>query len=63
VTSRWGFLVLITPADRTLRWSELRHQVKGVSEKMLAQSLDTLEADGLVHRNAYPEIPRDWSTR
>jgi len=57
VTSRWGFLVLIALADRTLRWSELRREVEGVSEKMLAQCLDTLEADGLVHRNAYPEIP------
>jgi DNA-binding HxlR family transcriptional regulator len=57
VTSRWGFLVIVALAGRTLRWSELRREVEGVSEKMLAQSLDDLEADGLVLRTAYPEIP------
>ena len=44
-------------SERTLRWSELRRQVEGVSEKMLAQTLQTLEGDGLVHREAHPVIP------
>lgn len=57
VTSTWGVLVLAALADRTLRWSELRRTVQGVSEKMLAQTLRTLEADGLVHREARPVIP------
>jgi DNA-binding HxlR family transcriptional regulator len=57
VTSKWGVLVLVALADRTLRWSELRRVVQGVSEKMLAQTLQTLERDGLVHREARPVIP------
>ena len=57
VTSKWGVLVLVALADRTLRWSELRRTVQGVSEKMLAQTLQTLERDGLVHREARPVIP------
>ena len=57
VTSKWGVLVLVSLAETTLRWSELRRRVQGVSEKMLAQTLRTLEADGFVHRDAQPEIP------
>ena len=57
VTSRWGLLVLVALAGRTLRWGELRRAVQGVSEKMLAQTLQTLERDGLVHREALPVIP------
>ncbi|MEV0476382.1 winged helix-turn-helix transcriptional regulator [Streptomyces prunicolor] len=60
VTSRWGVLVLIELLDRPYRFSELRRaigQVRQVSEKMLAQTLQTLERDGLVHRDAKPVIP------
>jgi len=57
VTSKWGVLVLVALADRTLRWGQLRRTVEGVSEKMLAQTLQTLEGDGLVHREALPVIP------
>ena len=39
------------------RWSELRRRAEGVSEKMLAQTLKTLENDGLVLRRAQPVIP------
>ncbi|GAA4784330.1 helix-turn-helix domain-containing protein [Streptomyces ziwulingensis] len=61
VTSRWGVLVLIALLDRTHRFGELRRAVSGVgrpvSEKMLTQTLQTLERDGLVHRDAKPVIP------
>jgi DNA-binding HxlR family transcriptional regulator len=57
VTSRWGVLVLIALRERGYRFSELRRQVAGVSEKMLAQTLQTLERDGFVHREAHPVIP------
>ena len=57
VMSKWGFLVLVALAGRTLRWGELRRTVEGVSEKMLAQTLQTLERDGLVHREVYREVP------
>jgi len=57
VTSKWGVLVLLALADGTHRWGELRRVVEGISEKMLAQTLRTLEKDGIVLRTAYPEIP------
>ena len=57
VTSKWGVLVLVALCDRTMRWSELRRSVEGVSENMLAQTLQTLERDRLVHREAPPVIP------
>ncbi|GGW16930.1 winged helix-turn-helix transcriptional regulator [Streptomyces capoamus] len=57
VTSRWGVLVLIRLLDRPYRFSELRRAIGRVSEKMLTQTLQTLERDGLVHRDAKPVIP------
>ncbi|MBT0770907.1 helix-turn-helix transcriptional regulator [Kineosporia sp. J2-2] len=57
ITSKWGVLILVGLSGRTLRWGELRRVVQGISEKMLAQSLKTLEADGLVRREALPVIP------
>ncbi|MFI7586730.1 winged helix-turn-helix transcriptional regulator [Spongisporangium articulatum] len=57
VTSKWGVLVLVALSHGTLRWGQLRRAVQGVSEKMLAQTLQTLERDGLVHREALPVIP------
>jgi len=41
----------------TLRFGEVRRAVGGVSEKMLAQTLQVLESDGFVDRKAWPEIP------
>lgn len=57
VTSRWGVLVLLELLERPYRFSELRRTIGRVSEKMLAQTLQTLERDGLVHRDAKPVIP------
>ncbi|MCF3133081.1 winged helix-turn-helix transcriptional regulator [Streptomyces olivochromogenes] len=60
VTSRWGVLVLIRLLDRSYRFSELRRaiaEIAPVSEKMLTQTLQILERDGLVHRDAKPVIP------
>ncbi|MFC8665950.1 MULTISPECIES: winged helix-turn-helix transcriptional regulator [Streptomyces] len=57
VTSRWGVLVLIELLDRPYRFSELRRAIGRVSEKMLTQTLQTLERDGLVNRDAKPVIP------
>jgi DNA-binding HxlR family transcriptional regulator len=57
VTSKWGVLVLIALSHHTLRWGELRREIEGISEKMLAQTLRVLEADGFVHRDAQPTIP------
>src|ERR1051325_6431915 len=57
VTSRWGVLVLLALEERSFRFSELRRAIGRVSEKMLTQTLQTLERDGLVHRDAKPVIP------
>jgi DNA-binding HxlR family transcriptional regulator len=57
VTSKWGVLVLVALSEGTLRWGELRRRVQGISEKMLAQTLRTLERDGFVRREAQPVIP------
>ncbi len=57
VTSRWGVLILIALQDGTLRFSDVRRKVAGVSERMLAQTLKALEADGFVERKAYPVVP------
>lgn len=57
VTSRWGVLVLIALQDQTLRFSELRRIIGDVSEKMLSQTLKTLENDGFVHRKPFNVVP------
>jgi DNA-binding HxlR family transcriptional regulator len=57
VTSRWGVLVLVALLDGTQRFSALRRKIAGVSEKMLAQTLQTLEADGFVMRHDHQVVP------
>jgi len=57
VTGRWGGLVLMALQGGTLRYSELRARIDGISEKMLAQTLRDLEHDGLVLRRQHAEVP------
>lgn len=57
LTSRWGVLVLLVLETRTHRFAELRRAVGGVSERMLAQTLQWLEGDGLVLRQAFDVVP------
>lgn len=58
VCSQWGTLALIALREgEVMRFSELRRKLGGVSEKMLAQSLQALVADGFVNRKAYPVVP------
>jgi DNA-binding HxlR family transcriptional regulator len=57
ITSRWGVLILVALSSGTMRWGELRRWAQGISEKMLAQTLRTLEADGLVLREQRPVVP------
>lgn len=57
VTSRWGVLVLVALLAGTHRFSGLRRKVNGISEKMLAQTLQWLESDGFIDRIAYPVVP------
>ena len=57
LTGRWAVLVLIALEDQTLRFAELRRKVGGVSDRMLTQTLQTLEADGFVQRHARNVVP------
>ncbi|MGC4935063.1 winged helix-turn-helix transcriptional regulator [Gordonia sp. DT30] len=57
VTSRWGVLALAALAEGDLRFSSLRRRVDGVSERMLSQTLQTLERDGFVTRTVLQSIP------
>ncbi len=57
VTSRWGVLVLVALREGTHRFSDLRRRIGGVSEKMLAQTLQQLEQDGFVDRVSHPVVP------
>jgi len=57
VTGRWGVLLLVALMDGSQRFGELRRRVGGISEKMLAQTLQWLEQDGFVQRIALPVVP------
>lgn len=57
LTSRWGVLVMVVLSRGTHRFSALRRQIGGVSERMLAQTLQNLEADGMVRRVAHDVVP------
>jgi DNA-binding HxlR family transcriptional regulator len=57
MTSRWGVLVLLVLETGTHRFSELRRAVQGVSERMLAQTLQWLQNDGLVDRVPLDVVP------
>lgn len=57
LTSRWGTLVMLALATGPHRFSALRRRVAGISERMLAQTLQELEADGFVLRVALPVVP------
>ena len=57
VCSRWGVLVLVVLLDGMHRFSELRRKIGGVSEKMLSQTLQSLEQDGFIDRKALPVVP------
>jgi DNA-binding HxlR family transcriptional regulator len=50
-------IVLMALEDGTLRFSELKRKVEGVSQKMLTQTLRGLERDGLVTREVFPTVP------
>lgn len=57
LTGRWGMLVLWSLAEGPQRFSGLRRQIGGISERMLAQTLQGLETDGLVRRHDFGTVP------
>jgi DNA-binding HxlR family transcriptional regulator len=57
VAGKWAVLALLALDEGGYRFNALRRRVQGVSEKMLAQTLQTLERDGLVEREVVTTIP------
>jgi DNA-binding HxlR family transcriptional regulator len=57
VTGRWGVLILAALAEGTYRFNALRRRVDGVSERMLSQTLQNLERDGMLTRTVVEAIP------
>ena len=55
--SKWSGLIVRCLSQDTMRYSELRRSIGGISQKMLTQTLRELEADGLVDRKVHPVVP------
>lgn len=57
IGSKWKLLILRNLMQRPWRFNELRKDLEGISQKVLTDSLRSLEADGIVARAVYPEVP------
>lgn len=57
IADKWAVLVLGLLADGPVRFNRLRRSIDGLSQKMLSQTLKSLERDGLVHRRAIATVP------
>lgn len=57
VADKWSLLVIALLERRTLRFTELRRTIDGISQRMLTVTLRQLERDGLVSRTVYPVVP------
>jgi DNA-binding HxlR family transcriptional regulator len=57
IGDKWTTLVILLLEDGPQRFSELQRSIVGISQKMLTQTLRSLERDGLVSRKIYPEVP------
>lgn len=59
IGDRWSILILLTlePSEKPMRFKEIEQAIPDISQKMLTRTLRDLEADGLVIRKAYAEVP------
>ncbi|MEU2072817.1 helix-turn-helix domain-containing protein [Streptomyces sp. NPDC013489] len=57
IAGKWTVLIVDALLEGTLRYTDLSRRIEGVSQKMLTQTLRSLEADGFVTRTVYPTIP------
>ena len=57
IGSKWKLLILRNLLVRPWRFNELRASLEGISQKVLTNSLRELEADGIVIRTVFPEVP------
>ena len=57
IADKWTSLVIFALREETMRYGALQRRIGGVSQKMLTQTLRSLEDDGLVERRVYPVVP------
>ena len=57
IGSKWKLLIMRNLLVRPWRFNELKKSLEGISQKVLTDSLRSMEADGIVIRTAYPEVP------
>ena len=57
IADKWSLLVISLLGARTLRFSQLRTEIDGISQRMLTTTLRHLERDGIVRRTVYPVVP------
>lgn len=57
IGGKWKPVILWSLTGQTRRFSELRRFLPGITQKMLTQQLRELEADGIIHREIYPQVP------
>lgn len=57
IGSKWKLLIMRNLPSRPWRFNELRKDLEGISQKVLTDSLRSMEADGLLTRTVYPEVP------
>ncbi|MCD7739034.1 MAG: helix-turn-helix transcriptional regulator [Lachnospiraceae bacterium] len=57
IGSKWKLLILRNLLERPWRFNELRRDLEGISQKVLTDSLRSMEEDGIITRTVYPEVP------
>ncbi len=57
IGSKWKLLIIRNLQVRPWRFNELRKDLEGISQKVLTDSLRSLEDDGIITRTVYPEVP------
>jgi DNA-binding HxlR family transcriptional regulator len=57
IADKWSVLVIHALCKETLRYSDLERMIDGISQKMLTQTLRSLERNGLIRRTVYPVVP------
>lgn len=57
IGSKWKLLILRNLIVRPWRFNELKRNLEGISQKVLTESLRSMEEDGLIIRTVYPEVP------
>ncbi|MBD5493431.1 MAG: helix-turn-helix transcriptional regulator [Lachnospiraceae bacterium] len=57
IGSKWKLLIMRNLLERPWRFNELKKSLDGISQKVLTDSLRTMEEDGIITRTVYPEVP------